>query len=47
MSDWGLVAFCYDYEREDKWEGTKYIKGVISKAYKSPSVATSMLQARR
>jgi hypothetical protein len=45
MSDWGLVAFYYDYEREGRRKETEHVEGFISKAYKYPGVTGMILHA--
>ena len=44
MSDWGLVAFYYDYEHEVHGE-TEHIRGLVSKAYKNTGVDGMILHA--
>ncbi len=45
MSDWGIVAFYYDYERIDNRGNSEPVKGVISKAYKNPGIVGMALHA--
>lgn len=46
MSEWGLVAFHYDYERLDRRGNPEQIKGFISKAYKYPGIIRMALHAK-
>lgn len=38
MSEWGRVAFQYDYEGVDRRGNPKQVKGLISRTYKYPSI---------
>ena len=45
MSDWGLVAFCYDYERVGRSGKSERVKGLVSKAYQYPGLEEMLLHA--
>ena len=45
MSEWGLVAFYYDYERLDRRGNPERIRGLVSKAYKYPGFMGMVLHA--
>ncbi len=45
MSDWGRIAFYYDYEIEDRHGTMTNIKGLITKAYKYPEITGMVLHA--
>ena len=45
MGDWGCVALYYDYEREDRFEECRHVRGIISKAYKYPWAEGMILHA--
>ncbi len=43
MSEWGRVAFYYDFEQDDEYEGRIRVRGLISKAYKYPGTINMIL----
>ena len=45
MSDWGKLAFYYDYEKEHRFKETPRVRGLISKTYKYPGVLGMILHA--
>lgn len=45
MSDWGQIAFYYDYEMEHRWRGTQKNRGLISQAHAYPGISGMMLYA--
>lgn len=45
MSDWGQIAFYYDYEMENRWRGTQKNRGLISQSHAYPGVSGMMLHA--
>ncbi len=45
MSDWGKIAFYYDYEVEGRYGDVERMRGVVSKSYKYPGVYGMLLHA--
>lgn len=45
MSEWGLIAFHYDYEAPDRMGELHRHRGLVSKAYKYPGVPGMILHA--
>ena len=45
MSDWGKIAFYYDYEVDGRYGDVERMRGVVSKSYKYPGVYGMLLHA--
>jgi hypothetical protein len=45
MSEWGLIAFHYDYEAPDRRGKMRRHRGLVSRAYKYPGVPAMILHA--